>query len=274
MENETPAKRRINVDATRAKEFEEACIIPFMKNATRVQKARSFDSFNEFRAWVVPAVSSLYARSLPGTYHRSYSMSAHDYTWVTVQLWRRLYPTSYFTREALATPNAPAFSEYVDSMFENTDVLPPYSTVASDYKRARDFQTTKADAYSALNALAEKWTMKVDETNHMVGVGIDLNHDDQTDATSYVVVLHPSNQINQEQTMNNTTLAFNTVHYVFGVDVSKMSDPELIDAIRKVEAQIAELKTVKSASKKIAAKIDELETMLASIIKHLDGEAA
>lgn len=67
-----------------------------------------------------------------------------------------------------------------------------------------------------------------------------------------------------------TTVAFETRHYVYGRDVTSMSEPELISAIRSVEAEIGSLQTVKTKSKKIQAKIAELETMLAQIVAVLD----
>lgn len=77
----------------------------------------------------------------------------------------------------------------------------------------------------------------------------------------------------EEITMNQAaTVAFVTKSYIYGKDVEQMSEAELIDAIRSVEAQIASLKMVQTPSKKIAAKIAELEDMLKKIVATLDGE--
>lgn len=69
-----------------------------------------------------------------------------------------------------------------------------------------------------------------------------------------------------------TTVAFVTKSYIYGKDVEQMSEGELISAIRSVEAEIGSLKTVQTPSKKIAAKIAELEDMLKKIVATLDGE--
>lgn len=73
--------------------------------------------------------------------------------------------------------------------------------------------------------------------------------------------------------MNTQTsvVAFETVHYVYGTDVAKMTDDQLVDAIKQVEAEIAEVGVVKTKSKKIDAKKAELNDMLAKIVETLDG---
>lgn len=75
----------------------------------------------------------------------------------------------------------------------------------------------------------------------------------------------------KESNIMNTT-AFSTVHFIFGQDVKLLNEAQLIEAIKKVEGEIANLKTVKTASKKIEAKIVELEAMLASIVAVLDAK--
>lgn len=92
----------------------------------------------------------------------------------------------------------------------------------------------------------------------------------ETEATEAV----PNETETQEEiTMNQAaTVAFVTKSYIYGKDVEQMSEAELIDAIRSVEAQIASLKMVQTPSKKIAAKIAELEDMLKKIVATLDGE--
>ena len=67
------------------------------------------------------------------------------------------------------------------------------------------------------------------------------------------------------------TVAFETVHYVYGTDVATMSDEQLIEAIKQVEGEIAKLDVVETESKKIAAKKTELKDMLAKIVETLDG---
>lgn len=66
--------------------------------------------------------------------------------------------------------------------------------------------------------------------------------------------------------------AFKTVSYVYGTPVESLSEAQMIGAIKEVEKEIENLKTVKTKSTKIAAKIKELEAMLASIVTALDGK--
>lgn len=77
----------------------------------------------------------------------------------------------------------------------------------------------------------------------------------------------------KEEIMNTQTsvVAFETVHYVYGTDVAKMTDDQLVDAIKQVEVEIAKLDVVKTKSKKIDAKKAELNDMLAKIVETLDG---
>lgn len=70
----------------------------------------------------------------------------------------------------------------------------------------------------------------------------------------------------------NKNVAFETVNYVYGTNVKDMSEAELIEAIKQVEAEIAKLDQVKTASKKITAKKDELNAMLANIVETLDAK--
>lgn len=67
-------------------------------------------------------------------------------------------------------------------------------------------------------------------------------------------------------------IAFETKTYVFGTDVTTMSEEQLIDSIKKVEKEIDNLKQVKTSSKKIESKIATLESMLTSIVTVLDNK--
>ncbi len=75
----------------------------------------------------------------------------------------------------------------------------------------------------------------------------------------------------QEIKIMNAT-AFSTKHFVYGQDVTGMTEEQLIDAIKKIEAEIANLKTVKTESKKITDKIKALEVMLGSVVAALDAK--
>lgn len=69
----------------------------------------------------------------------------------------------------------------------------------------------------------------------------------------------------------NPTVAIETKTIIFGQDAATMSEQQLIDAIKRVEGDIAKLKEVKTKSKKIAANIAELEANLNAIVAVLDA---
>lgn len=76
----------------------------------------------------------------------------------------------------------------------------------------------------------------------------------------------------EDTQMNSTATAFETKHFVFGSDISTLSSNQLIDAIKKVEAEIADLKSVKTKSKHITERVKELEDMLGKIVEALDAK--
>lgn len=79
-----------------------------------------------------------------------------------------------------------------------------------------------------------------------------------------------SQQPEGEETMSNqVTIVHKTL--INNVDVTTMSDEQLIDAIKKVEKEIEELKSVKTKSKKIAAKVQEANDTLAKLVELLDA---
>lgn len=80
--------------------------------------------------------------------------------------------------------------------------------------------------------------------------------------------------VKEKETMTitaNPTVAIETKTIIFGQDAATMSEQQLIDAIKRVEGDIAKLKEVKTKSKKIAANITELEANLAAIVAVLDA---
>ena len=80
--------------------------------------------------------------------------------------------------------------------------------------------------------------------------------------------------IMKEKPMSVTTnpnTAIETKTIIFGQDAASMSEGQLIDAIKKVEGQIAALKEVKTSSSKIAGNIKELEKQLDAIVAVLDA---
>lgn len=87
----------------------------------------------------------------------------------------------------------------------------------------------------------------------------------------------PSNPypIYQEITMptinTNPNVAIEIKTLVFGQDASLLTDEQLIDAIKRIEGDIAKLKEVKTPSKKIAASIKELNDQLEAVVELLDS---
>lgn len=80
--------------------------------------------------------------------------------------------------------------------------------------------------------------------------------------------------VKEKETMTiiaNQNVAIETKTIIFGMDAANMSEQQLIDAIKRVEGDIAKLKEVKTKSKKIAANIAELENNLAQIVAVLDA---
>lgn len=80
--------------------------------------------------------------------------------------------------------------------------------------------------------------------------------------------------MNKEKPMSivtNPNVAIETKVIVFGQDATSLSEQQLIDAIKRIEGDIAKLKEVKTKSKKIASNIAELEASLAKIVEILDA---
>lgn len=108
--------------------------------------------------------------------------------------------------------------------------------------------------------------------NHMTKL-IDERIDERNNVTPATETPQPIQQ--EEAPVNQTTQAvpaFETKHYVFGQDVSNMTEGQLVDAIKRIENEIADLKTVKTKSTKITAKIAELNVMLAKVVEVLDAK--
>lgn len=75
----------------------------------------------------------------------------------------------------------------------------------------------------------------------------------------------------EKETIMSTQINIKNVTFINGVDVTDMTDAQLIEAIKKVEAEIATLKAVGVKSTKIAAKITEAEATLAKVVEILDA---
>lgn len=82
----------------------------------------------------------------------------------------------------------------------------------------------------------------------------------------------PQPEPQEDQPVNNTTPAFETKHFVFGMDVANMTSGQLLEAIKKIENEIADLKAVKSKSEFIKKRIAELDGMLVKVVEVLDAK--
>lgn len=65
--------------------------------------------------------------------------------------------------------------------------------------------------------------------------------------------------------------AFQTKHFVYGQEVSTLTEDQLIQAVRRLDAEIADLASIQTPIKKVAEKITSLQTMKASIVDLLGG---
>lgn len=74
----------------------------------------------------------------------------------------------------------------------------------------------------------------------------------------------------QEKPVSNQIIIKNLT-LINDVDVRNMSDEQLIDAIKKVEKEVEELKSVKTKSDKIAKKIADANDTLTVLVGLLDG---
>ena len=74
----------------------------------------------------------------------------------------------------------------------------------------------------------------------------------------------------QNITIDNT-IPHQDLTLIFGKQVKDMTDTDYLNAIRTMETQIANLKSVKTDSKKIKASIKDLETQLAKIVAAYDA---
>ena len=93
---------------------------------------------------------------------------------------------------------------------------------------------------------------------------------------------HPSirSALTQESTMHDTgiktessnTPAVETRVMVFGVNAAKMTDAELILAIKRIESEIDDLKSIRSHSKKVNERITALGEALNKVIEILDSK--
>jgi hypothetical protein len=79
-----------------------------------------------------------------------------------------------------------------------------------------------------------------------------------------------STETTEETDMSNK-ITFKTITYINNADVTALTDEQLIDAIKTIEREIADLKGVTTKSKKIEAKIADAEATLAKVVEVLDA---
>jgi hypothetical protein len=94
---------------------------------------------------------------------------------------------------------------------------------------------------------------------------------------AFPITVETTNQPMKEHTMTDTSITVNnTTPYeelslVFGKKTSDMTDADYIAAIKKVEGQISDLKSIKTSSKKLVASVAKLESYLTAITKAYDA---
>jgi len=76
-----------------------------------------------------------------------------------------------------------------------------------------------------------------------------------------------------ETTQENTmaSIEIKNITFINNTDVTTLTDEQLIDAIKKLEAEIADLQAVKTNSTKIKDKIGTLQDTLAKVVAILDA---
>ena len=83
---------------------------------------------------------------------------------------------------------------------------------------------------------------------------------------------HPDYNPQLKEKEEYMTISVETKHFVGNQDVSTMTGADLIEVIKKLEKEIADLKAVNSESKFIEGKVKELQITLKDVVKHLDSK--
>jgi hypothetical protein len=94
---------------------------------------------------------------------------------------------------------------------------------------------------------------------------------DPYETATAIVPTNPTPVPTKEQPAMSNDTAFQTKHFVYGHEIKTLTDTDLITAIKNVEKEIDNLRAVKSESKKITQKIDELDKQRLAIIEQLDA---
>lgn len=88
---------------------------------------------------------------------------------------------------------------------------------------------------------------------------------------SFVMKVETCNFISGFGETMSTPKLMETIHYVNGVDVRKLSDEQLINIIREREAQIAQLNSTKQVPARLKKKAAELQVELDALVSFLDN---
>lgn len=126
----------------------------------------------------------------------------------------------------------------------------------------------------AANKLCREHDLKPLTTNNikfLIKLITDYYAADHYEAAATIVSTNPTPVPTKEQPAMSNDPAFQTKHFVYGHEIKILSDAELITAIKNVEKEIDNLRAVKSESKKITQKIDELDKQRLAIIEQLDA---
>lgn len=91
-------------------------------------------------------------------------------------------------------------------------------------------------------------------------------------ALSHFCALKNSLSESKETEMTTNTKPFETINYVYGNDVSKMSEEDLLNAIRKAEKDLAEYDNIKTLSKKVEQRKAEIQEAISKMVEILDAE--
>lgn len=161
---------------------------------------------------------------------------------------------------------APSFYNLTYEYLKNEAVMLNES-VPNDLERACIY----LECWRYYGGTADMFMHGLDPNNSMIGRAVTKLLAEERASQQPVSQPEPSQE---EPAVNNTnaTIAFETKHYVYGMDVANMSAGQLIEAIKKIEAEIADLKLVKSKSEHIKKRIAELEDMLAKVVQVLDSK--
>lgn len=236
-------------------DFLESQVIPTFQNDGQfynaTQRYVDADNFDGFRSYYSNAQTRVLGSDLRG------ALGMYDRAYVCARLWAERGGSLDAIRLACSQAGLNAsYLRAAKSVFEQM-TKPVYDSKLCDPK----FYDPKLSTAVAETGQSVLSTI-TDTTGGLSGIythainNFPINKDEPT--------MNPT-------TANSATIPFETKHYVYGRLLETMQQNELIDAIKQIEAEIADLKAVKTKSTTIAAKVKELEEMLAKVVGVLDA---